>query len=255
MEREFDVIFFDLGGTLRLLYDNPAYQAEATRKMAELAGTDMDPDAFLALVDERYEDYRKVAFATNRESIEAELWTRWLAPDYPRERIIANSVELSHQYRKAKGERLMAPHSKEVLIELKRRGYTLGIISNLITSKEVPDWLEAEGLTEYFDTVLLSAVISLRKPDPLIYWKACSDLGAPPSRCASVADNLKRDFTGSIEAGIGLNILFTTPETYEKKRSTITDANRPDVMIFDFLELLDIFPACPKADLSHIRKP
>ena len=139
MERTFDVLFFDLGGTLRLLYDNAPHQERAISRIAELVGTDMEPHAFVKLLDERYETYRKVAFDTCWEATEAELWTRWMTPDYPRDRIIANAVDLSFAYRQVVGERLMAPHSKEVVIELHRRGYRLGIISNLITSQEVPD--------------------------------------------------------------------------------------------------------------------
>ena len=39
-----------------------------------------------------------------------------------------------------------------------RRGYKLGIVSNLIGEHEVPDWLEEDRLDGYFDSVVLSSV-------------------------------------------------------------------------------------------------
>lgn len=254
MERSFDVLFFDLGGTLRLLYDNAPHQERAVQRIAELVGTDMEPHAFVKLLDERYEVYRKVAFDTCWEATEAELWTRWMTPDYPRDRIIANAVDLSFEYRQVVGERLMAPHSREVVIELHKRGYRLGIISNLITSQEVPDWLRADGLTDYFETVLLSAVIGYRKPDPRMYMKACADMRIAPGRCVSIADNLKRDITGAKAVGMGMNILFGDAETIRGNKPKVTEANRPDAVIFDFLELLDIFPGAPRLNEAALRQ-
>ena len=254
MESTYDVLFFDLGGTLRLLYDNPPHQERAIQRIAALVGTDMEPHAFVKLLDERYEEYRKVAFDTCWEVTEAELWTRWMTPDYPRERIIANAVDLSFEYRQVVGERLMAPHSKEVVIELHRRGYRLGIISNLITSQEVPDWLRDDGLTDYFETVLLSAVIGYRKPDPRMYMKACADMRTAPSRCVSIADNLKRDITGAKAVGMGMNILFGEEEKLRRDKAKVNDENRPDAVIFDFLELLDLFPEAPRCNEGALRR-
>ncbi|PJH76160.1 MAG: hypothetical protein CO064_02745, partial [Anaerolineae bacterium CG_4_9_14_0_8_um_filter_58_9] len=67
------------------------------------------------------------------EAPEAELWTRWMTPEFPAERIIPHAVELSFQFRQSKGRRVLVDGGKEVVVELHRRGYILGIISNLIT--------------------------------------------------------------------------------------------------------------------------
>ncbi len=252
MNTEFHAIFFDLGETLRILHRDEAYELAAMRKVTELVGTDADPVEFLKLMDERYEGYRVWAFENMRETNEAELWTRWMTPDFPRDRIIENAVDLSFQYRQAKGFRMLVDHGKEVIQELHRRGYTLGIISNLITTQEVPDWLEEDGLTSYFDSVILSAVCGLRKPDPEIYRLAAREVGIPPEKCAYIGDNLNRDVTGAKAAGFGMNIIFTTPAKLAKAK--VTDANRPEGVIYDFREILKVFPEYPKADLSGIDK-
>ena len=53
-----------------------------------------------------------------------------------------------------------------------------------------------------------------------------------------MADNLGRDITGAKMAGIGANILFISPEKLAKK--TITDENRPDHIVHQFKDILDL---------------
>ena len=72
----------------------------------------------------------------------------------------------------------------------------LGIIANTITETEIPDWMEADGLTEYFKTVVLSSKVRHRKPNPEIYWEAARQIGVEPAKCAYVGDNPVRDVEG-----------------------------------------------------------
>ena len=245
MSQEFDAIFFDLGETLRILHRDAAYEADARRKIAVMLGWTGDPEALGRILDKRYEVYRKWAFDNMAETAEVELWTRWMAYDFPRERVILNAVDLSFQYRQSKGFRLLVRHGYETITELHRRGYKLGIISNLITTREVPDWLIADRLAQYFDAVVLSAVCRIRKPSPDIYLLGAEQIQVDPARCAYIGDNFNRDVTGSKAAGFGLNVIYTNPEKLEKQLKTVSDANRPDGLVYDFLELLDVFPGAP----------
>ena len=79
------------------------------------------------------------------------------------------------------GRRVVVEHGREVVEELEQRGYILGIISNVITSREIPEWLEADDFARYFKAVVLSSVFGKRKPDPAIYLEADT-----PGRRASV---------------------------------------------------------------------
>jgi len=236
-----DAIFVDLGNTLRILIKDEQHMAAARGKIAEMVGTGEDPAAFCEKLNTRYKDYRKWAFAELTEAPEAELWTRWLTPDFPRERIAPLAGELTYQFRQSMGRRVVVNGAREVLEELQKRGYVLGIISNLIGTREIPDWLEADGFARYFKSVLLSAVYGKRKPDPSIYLEAARRAGVEPARCVYVGDNLKRDVTGTRQAGFGMVIIMTSPE--ELAKETITDENRPDQIIHQFTDLLDIFPA------------
>ena len=231
-------VFFDLGGTLRICDPAPEYQAAAARRMAELAGVE-DPEAFLRKIDEVYEvEYRPWALGENKEAGDYDLWAKWLLPELPEEKLHAICHEMTYQYRQTKGLRRVVDGGYEVIRELKNRGFRLGIISNLIGEEEIFGWLKQDGLEPYFDTVILSSVCHIRKPDPEMYRMGCRELGLEPEACASIADNLNRDITGAKRAGIGANILFISPEKLAKK--TITDENRPDFIIHRFTDALEL---------------
>lgn len=240
MTKQYKGVFFDLGGTLRIAYRDEPYERHARRKMAELSGTELSTEAFYKLVDERYAPYRKWATEEFKESGDEELWCKWLLPDYDPIRIKQVCHELSFQYRQAKGRREVVKGGVEVIKTLHQRGYRLGIISNLIGENEVPDWLEEDGLDPYFDSVILSSKVHLRKPGHEIYELAAKDLGVALEDCVSVADNVKRDIPGAKRAGVGCNIIFESPE--KKHPVSFTDETRPDAVIQDFLELLELLP-------------
>jgi putative hydrolase of the HAD superfamily len=168
------------------------------------------------------------------------MWTRWLVPEFPVEKISPLGGELTYQYRQSMGRRVVVDTGREVVEELQKRGYVLGIISNLIGTREIPEWLEAENFAPYFKSVVLSSVLGIRKPDPAIYLEAARIAEVDPSKCAYVGDNLKRDVTGARAAGFGMVIIMISPEKLAEE--TITDENRPDVIIHEFKNLLDIFP-------------
>ncbi|MCI8479407.1 MAG: HAD family hydrolase [Oscillibacter sp.] len=240
MTKRYKAVFFDLGGTLRIALLDEPYMRHARRKMAEIAGTDMPFEDFYQMVEDRYEPYRKWALGENKESGDEELWCKWLLPDYDQARIRQICHELSFQYRQSKGRRVVVDGGLEVIKGLHERGYKLGIISNLIGEDEVPDWLEEDGLDQYFDTVILSSVCHIRKPAFEIYQLAAKEMGVELSDCVSVADNVKRDIPGAKKAGVGANIIFSSPE--KKHPVEFTEENRPDAVVEDFREILNLLP-------------
>jgi len=241
MKHDIRAIFVDVGDTMRILVKDEPHQARSRQQLAALAGTGESPEAFYERLNARYQDYRKWAFETMREASEEELWTRWMLPDCPAEKIRPLSRELSFQFRQSKGRRVVPPDVKPAIVELNKRGYVLGIISNLITVHEIPDWLEAEGLMPYFKSVLLSSVFGRRKPDPAIYLEAARRAGVEPAQSAYVGDNPKRDVVGARQAGFGMVIIMMEPAELEQEPST--GESKPDLIIHEFSKLLDIFPA------------
>ena len=240
MNHDIEVIFIDVGNTLRVLVEDEPYQAAARKKIADFVGTDESPDVFCKMVDQRYKLYRKWAFETLLEASERELWTHWLLPEWPSDRIGPLSGELTYLYRQTMGHRYAQPDAKEVIAELTRRGYRLGILSNTITEREIPEWLEEDGLSQYFPTVVLSSIFGHRKPGPEIYLEATRRAGVEPKNAAYVADNPSRDVPGSRRVGLGMIIIMGEPAELAEK--DMTGDFKPDMVIHSLSELLDIFP-------------
>lgn len=243
MSEYIQAIFIDLGNTLRVLVKDEAHMARARQEIVRLLGADADPLKFVEELNLRYKEYRKWAFENLAEAPEAELWTRWLVPEFPADKVAPLGAELTYQFRQSMGRRVVVDGGREVAEELLRRGYTLGIISNLIGTREIPEWLEAEGFAPYFKSVALSSVLGIRKPSPEIYLQAARRAGVEPAQCAYIGDNLKRDVTGTRAAGFGMLVIMISPA--ELAEAEITAENRPDVFVHHFRQLLDIFPGVP----------
>jgi putative hydrolase of the HAD superfamily len=229
MQSEFEAIFIDLGNTMRVLVKDEEHQSLARKKIAEMVGCQESPEALCQLINERYKTYRKWAFQTMIE-----------APE-PAEVLAPIATELTFQFRQSMGKRVLQKDARQVVVELDQRGYRLGIISNLISTQEIPDWLEADGFNPYFKSVVLSSVLGRRKPDPEVYWEAARRIGIAPAKCVYVGDNPARDVVGTRNAGFGMIILLMDQGEVEKDPPQ--GENKPDQIIYEFKQLLDIFPA------------
>ena len=109
MKENIRAIFLDLGGTFRIVEENRPFLEAARKRIAEICGTDMDPDAYYDFLNKRYDTYREWALKYMCEAPETMLWTRWLVPELDRERIEPYAKELTYCFRRAKGERVVVP--------------------------------------------------------------------------------------------------------------------------------------------------
>lgn len=240
MTADIKAIFLDVGNTMRIVEEDEAFQSAAKRQMMALVGAKETPETFFATVEKRWKAYRQESKTSLMEASEHDLWTHWLLPDYPDEVVAPHSGLLTRLWRDRDGRRVPRGDVNEIIIELDRRGYLLGIIANTITETEIPDWLEAEGITKYFKAVVLSSKVGFRKPMPEIYWEASRRIGVPPENCAYVGDNPIRDVEGTRLAGYGMMILFSEPATLEKEPQS--GEVEVDHTIYTMKDLLDIFP-------------
>jgi HAD superfamily hydrolase (TIGR01662 family) len=237
---ELEAIFIDVGNTMRIVVKDDQFQAQAMQQLVTLVGADESPAAFCERLEERYLVYRKWAKKNLTEACERDLWTQWMLPDFPPARIAPLSGKLTRLWRDRDGRRVARPDVKEVVLELNRRGYRLGIIANTITETEIPDWLEEDGLSGYFQAVVLSSKTGLRKPGPEIYLEAARRIGVEPARAVYVGDNPSRDILGAQLAGFGLAIILLEPATLAKEPPR--EDHKPDEVIHSLSELLDLFP-------------
>jgi putative hydrolase of the HAD superfamily len=244
MNNDIDVIFLDHGNTLRMVVPDEPFSSQARNELMRLVGTQDTPDVFFTRLEERWKAYRKWSIESMVEACEKELWTVHLLPDYPTDKIAPLAGRLTRLWRDKDGRRIPPPGTLDVIQELDRRGYTLGILANTITETEIPDWLKEANIEYYFKTVILSSILGIKKPDPRIYWEAARQIGAEPAHCVYVGDNPKRDVVGTRSAGFGMIILLVSPEKLAQEPLTVE--NTPDYLIHQIGELLDIFPSRKK---------
>jgi HAD superfamily hydrolase (TIGR01509 family) len=244
MVPDIEAIFLDVGNTLRIVIKDEAFQAQARKELMAFAETSETEDAFFEKMDGRWKAYRKWSFENLTEASERELWTRFLLPDVPEEKIAPIAGKLTRMWRDKDGRRVPRDDVKKTVLELDKRGYVLGIIANTITETEIPDWLETDQLTSYFKSVVLSSKVRNRKPGPEIYWEAAKRAGVDPAKCAYVGDNPERDVVGTRKAGFGMIIILIDPEKHGKE--TPTGECIPDKFIQECSDLLNIFPSRQK---------
>jgi putative hydrolase of the HAD superfamily len=241
MNKNIEAIFLDVGNTLRLVVEDEAFQAQAKQNLVDMTGADRDPDEFWEFLEERYQVLRNRAKTEYIEASEREMWTQWMLPEFPEEKIAPLAGKLTRQWRDADGRREARSDVTPTVIELHNRGYSLGIIANTITETEIPDWLEEDELTDYFKTVVLSSKVGVRKPGAEIYLEAARRIGVEPSRCIYVGDNPARDIDGARLAGFGMVIIIREPASMKKISNY--DDYKPDMFIDELSELLVIFPS------------
>jgi len=89
----------------------------------------------------------------------------------------------------------------EVLGKLKQMGLKMGMISNGKTHFQMAN-IKALDIEGYFDTILISEAVGLRKPDSQIFQKGLEALAVSASRSIFVGDHPENDVAASKRAGM-----------------------------------------------------
>lgn len=235
-----EAIFFDMNGTLRMRESHEPTQHAATARMCELLGKQNVPDAYWERLTGRLDAYRRWAQEHLRQLPEEEIWANWMLPEEPRERIAPLAAELMLAWSKRKGRNIPRPDATETLAELKHRGYHLGVISNTMSSLDIPRSVEEFGWQGYFEVMVLASGVKARKPAPEPYLEAARALNVAPAHCAYVGNRYVKDVVGCIRAGFTLGIIIENPDQPHPAESNPSGV--PDAIIHSLSELPDIFP-------------
>lgn len=242
MNNQVEAILFDMGGTLRRSVKRTREEKHASiQKIMRLLDATTPLEEFASLLSARAKAYKAWAEETHIELTESELWTKWMLPDFPSDKISGMAVQLNQLYRESTGKRTALPESREVVLELFRRGYRLGLVSNTTSSVEVPALLKELEITGCFETVILSTVIGKRKPNPNILLEATQRMSIAPEHCAYIGDRVERDVAASRKAGFSTAVILRDPNKPLADGMNEADL-APDHIIDNLRKLLDIFP-------------
>ena len=123
--------------------------------------------------------------------------------------------------------------SREVLLKLRER-YRLVLVSNFYGNIES---ILRDFHLELFESVIESAVVGVRKPDPAIYQLGVDAAGVPADQCLVVGDAYGKDMVPAKK--VGCHAVWLKGEGWTDKEE---DETLPDAVITSLEQLLDIIP-------------
>jgi putative hydrolase of the HAD superfamily len=127
------------------------------------------------------------------------------------------------------------PDTRPVLIELRRRGYKVGLLTNSFLPMWMRDLeLDAYELMEFLDARVTAAEVGCVKPHPDIYHRILDMLQTEPDRAVFVGDRPEYDIAGA--NGVGLISVLMDPPHLARELEGV----QPDFTISCLTELLPI---------------
>ena len=228
----YKAVVFDLFETLITEWGHKKY---TKREMCADLG--VDKDAFDPFWEEKEEE-RYIGKISFEDSILYACGQCGKKPEQEIfEKVIAERVRT-----KAECFRFIQPELFQLLKALREQGLKTAILSNC-SSEEVTVIRESE-LYQYFDEVILSFEVGMKKPDACIYEEALRRLGITPDECIFVGDGGSRELEGAKSAGIkAVQAKWYTDQFPVKRKSMegFPTALKPmDVMKFIGDEAVDI---------------
>ena len=100
------------------------------------------------------------------------------------------------------------PGAAELLRRLRQQGKGVYLLSNAQTLFTLPE-LEALGLLEYFDGIVISSDVGVKKPDGRIYRTALERFALDSARTVMVGNDDGADCWGAHDAGLDSMYIFT----------------------------------------------
>jgi putative hydrolase of the HAD superfamily len=129
------------------------------------------------------------------------------------------------------------PYLDEVLAELKRKGYKLGVVTNTVTSREehVRIALRKIDVEKYFDAIFTSVDVGHEKPDERILMTALRELKVKPHEAIMVGNRISTDIVGGNRMGMK-TVLLKWNKRYNERITS--DEEKPAHTINSLRELL-----------------
>ncbi len=214
MTEELDAIIFDVGGTL---LDLKPTRAEVFAEVLAENGhtTDLPTLARAIAQSDRSLDERFKEVTVGNGTVSWNEFNRTVLDqiDYPGDRE-AMSRKLTAEF-----EKLVPvldnwkdyPEARRLLARLKKRGFTLGVVSN--ASDLVKRVLDHLDLTRNFEFVIVSDEVGINKPSAGIFRLAAEKAGTSPNRVLYIGDKLSTDVKGAVGAGMNAMLVDRT-DTY-----------------------------------------
>lgn len=188
---QFDAIFFDVSGTLvRETPDEYACIAQWIRTLGYAVDAQTEMRMTTRMKNASYAQLAAEAAGAPRMgdddflAMMLEAAMRGTVPEEKQAAALAKAADIPWQKKR------MEPMNGvfETLNALKAQGIRLAVVSN--HKKTLPAFLEELGLAQYFETIIVSEIVGLEKPDPAILKLAMDKLDLKDAgKCLYVGDH------------------------------------------------------------------
>ena len=235
-------IVFDVGGTLEDVHYDDAIRLDAARGLrALMIERDLDPGMTASELHDvirlGLDAYQRLRESANVEIPPERVWIDYVFAGrrLPADRLTEAAEDLMFYYENHAFKRTMKAEAPAAIAALHRAGFRLAIISNVMSRTLMPRNLDAYGLTRYFDPIITSAGMGIRKPHPRIFADTARQMHLAPAVCAYVGDTISRDVAGAQRAGYGMTIQIKSFLTSRSDRDS--DTERPDAVVQNLNEI------------------
>ncbi len=109
---------------------------------------------------------------------------------------------------------ILMPGAAECLRQLRAMGFKIGLVTNGKTRNQT-DKVVSSGIAEFFDTIVISDSVGVKKPDSGIFDIALSNLGAHASESLFIGDHQVNDYLGATNASL-IPVWFQNKQVWQQ---------------------------------------
>lgn len=148
------------------------------------------------------------------------------------------SADLSQLFRATTRKRIFLYPTVKPALEQMQKKYRLGIVSNAQEVFTMPE-LGLYGLDRYFEAIVLSAQMGMKKPNSRIFARALSDLNVKPSEAVMVGNDMVADMMGASKLGMKTIYIQQKNKSERSVTGVTPDAVVSNVNLFEVLTLVE----------------
>jgi putative hydrolase of the HAD superfamily len=137
------------------------------------------------------------------------------------------------------------PEARPVL-ETLAKDYHLGMISNAGDAANVERLIDKGNFRDYFDPILISAALRIRKPSPKLFEMVLGNWGVPADTVVMVGDTLAADVLGAQRAG--LHQIWLAGQADRPDNEAKLEHIRPELTAMSLSEVPELVRSLHQAD-------
>jgi putative hydrolase of the HAD superfamily len=225
-------VILDYGSTL-ITFEGNVAEVRGRAHRALLAtlcgeGLKLREGRFLARLARKFEAYDRKRAVDHKETTAFSVLSAVLDEEkVPAQPVPVVRRALRSMYEVYEAHWKLFPDSIPAIEKIRTAGLRTAMLSNASDEENVRRMLDNHKLGFYFDPVVISAAIGIRKPDRRAFQPVLDAWGIPAAEIVMIGDQLGTDILGGKQAGMRTNWLTTeenAPANQKLRRKLSADA-------------------------------